>query len=85
MEIPAKWRQFGVLLNISVNTLDAVERQYDRDQEACFVKVYSIWKSEEPSPFTWETVVDTLNDMNERRLAKNITGPVVCSITETSV
>ena len=68
-EIPGKWHQFGVLLNIPSGTLDAIT---DRDSEHCFLKVFSIWKNEEPRPLTWTIVVDVLKDMREKRLARDI-------------
>ena len=68
-EIPGKWHKFGVLLDIPYDTLDAIK---DRDSEDCFLKVFSIWKDEEPRPFTWTTAVDVLKDMGKKRLARDI-------------
>lgn len=68
-EIPAKWHTFGVMLDINSGTLDGID---DRNPENCFLKVFSIWQSKEPRPFTWSTALDVLHDMDENRLFKKI-------------
>ena len=37
-QIPARWRMFGIHLDIKVNRLDAIS---EKDPEECFLKVYS--------------------------------------------
>ena len=72
MKIPARWKEFGVFLDIEIDILTKVEREHMTDLEAQFLEVYRIWKSQTPSPFTWKTVIDVLGDMKENRLVKEI-------------
>ena len=41
-----------------------VEKEHATDFEAQFLEVFRIWRSQMPSPFTWKTVIDVLDDMN---------------------
>ena len=71
-KIPAKWYTFGVHLNISTGTLDAVHKHSDLE---CFIEVFSIWKrSLSREPISWVTVIAVLESpsIDERRLAADL-------------
>ena len=70
-EIPASWHKFGVMLNIKLPILTKVEQEH-KICEKCFLEVYSIWESETPCPFTWNSVIEVLKDMKEKRLVKEV-------------
>ena len=72
MKIPAEWYLFGMFLNIPLNDLDAVATQYHHDPKRCFIEVYKKWESEQPLPFTWSTVINTLDDMDKKQLVRDI-------------
>ena len=72
IKIPARWKEFGVYLDIEIDILTKVEKEHTADLQAQFLEVYRIWKSQTPSPFTWKTVIDVLGDMKEKTLIKRI-------------
>ena len=61
--IPAKWRAVGIQLGLSADTLDSIQRDNAGKPQAClesFEQVLSIWKTHDPKPYTWSTIVDVL-------------------------
>ena len=74
-EIPDKWRQFGVRLNIGLSKLDAITLS-GKPPDMCFFEVYNIWKTEMKPPFTWRTAVETLAKLN-KRLSKKVSKQIL--------
>ena len=70
-KIPTKWYEVGVLLDIETPTLDALEAQ-TTDHVRLFMKVFNLWKREEKVPYTWDTIISTLEKADENSAATNI-------------
>ena len=73
-EIPSKWQTFGIGLGIDMEILERVEAKNYGQPVLYFAKVYSIWKSQNRKPVTWDVVVEVLesNLMQERELARKL-------------
>ena len=74
--IPAKWRLFGVQLELPTGTLDIIQAQNKGPNayKHSFEQVFTEWKRLETKPHTWETVIDALHApaVGELRLADDI-------------
>ena len=70
-KIPTKWYEVGVLLDIETSTLDSLEIQ-TTDQVRLFIKVFNQWKREGKVPYTWDTIISTLEIAEENNTATNI-------------
>ena len=58
--IPAKWRVFGIQLNVSSNELDRIWDENPQDCQGSFQKMLDHWKKTSTSPYTWRTIIDAL-------------------------
>ena len=70
-KIPTKWYQVGILLNIKIATLNAFEAQTTDPFRLC-VMVFEEWKREDKVPYTWDTIISTLEAINRKHDAANI-------------
>ena len=70
-KIPTKWYEIGVLLDIETPTLDSLEKQ-TTDQVRLFIKVFNEWNREGKFPYTWDTIIRTLEKADENNTATNI-------------
>ena len=70
-KIPTKWHEVGVLLDIETPTLDSLEAQTN-DQVRLFMKVFNQWKQEGKVPYTWDTIISTLEKADDSNTANNI-------------
>ena len=70
-KLPTKWYEIGVLLDIETPTLDSLETQ-TTDQVRLFMKVFNQWKQEAKVPFTWDTIISTLEKADDNNTATNI-------------
>ena len=70
-KIPTKWYEVGVLLDIETPTLDSLETQ-TTDQVRLFMKVFNQWKQEGKVPYTWDTIISTLEKADDNNTATNI-------------
>ena len=70
-KIPTKWYNIGIQLEIEIPTLEAFEQQTS-DQQRLFSKVFAQWRKEEKVPFTWETIISTLEEVDENSTAAGI-------------
>ena len=68
---PVKWFQVGIQLQIDVPILDAYEAEYS-NQMRLFTKVFEHWRQEKKLPYTWNTVITTLETIEENRIADDI-------------
>ena len=60
-EVRAKWYHLGVQLNMRPSDLDAIRVQFMNNPEDCLLEMLSLWlKREDPSPPSWQRVVDAL-------------------------
>ena len=71
MKIPTKWYKIGIQLEIEISTLEAFEQQTS-DQDRLYSKVFDQWRKEQKVPFTWETIIDTLEEADENSTAAGI-------------
>ena len=71
-KIPAKWQRVGIALNLNQSDLECLPVL---DCHQCFVTIFTTWKKQETSPYTWLTVLDALNTklVGEKHLAQVIT------------
>eukprot|EP00731_Ephydatia_muelleri_P014861 Em0008g581a len=61
--IPAKWRLVGVQLKLPNGTLDEIQAQNAGRPDQCilsFEQMFAKWRSLGTSPYTWETMINTL-------------------------
>ena len=70
-KIPTKWYEVGVLLDVETPTLDSLEAQ-TTDQVRLFMKVFNQWKQEGKVPYTWDTIISTLEKADDNNTATNI-------------
>ena len=70
-KIPTKWYQVGVLLDIETATLDAFAKQTN-DPVQLFIKVFQQWKKDQKVPYTWDTIISTLEKIGEKSTTTNI-------------
>ena len=70
-KIPTKWYKIGIQLEIEILALEAFEYQTS-DQMCLFSMVFDRWKREQKVPFTWETIVTTLEKAEEMSTAAEI-------------
>ena len=70
-KIPTKWYEIGIQLEIEIPTLEAFEQQTS-DQVRLYSKVFDQWKREQKVPFTWETIISTLEVVGENSTAADI-------------
>ena len=57
----AKWYHLGVQLNMKPSDLNAIRVQFMNNPEDCLLEMLSVWlKREDPSPPSWQRVVDAL-------------------------
>ena len=71
MKIPTKWYKIGIQLEIEIPTLEAFEQQTS-DQDRLYSKVFDQWRREQKVPFTWETIIITLEEADENSTAAGI-------------
>ena len=70
-KIPTKWYEIGMQLEIDIPTLERFEQQTS-DQVRLYSKVFDQWKREQKVPFTWETIISTLEEADENSTATDI-------------
>lgn len=74
MVIPGCWFGFGVQVDIDTAKLKDLEQEHNKDQEKCFMFVFSRWKSLNPTrvPFTWKSVIQILQELKQNNVAEAI-------------
>ena len=70
-KIPTMWYDTGILLDIETTTLDTFETQ-SSNPVRLYIKVFGQWKKEQKVPFTWETIISTLDTLGEKKTAADI-------------
>ena len=72
-EVGANWYDFGMILGVGLNQLDAWDAQYRGDARKCWNKVMEHWLAEGGSqdyPATWEGLYTLLNDLGFAKVSK---------------
>ena len=70
-KIPTKWYELGIQLEIDIATLRTFEAQTSDPVELWSV-VFDQWRKEQKVPFTWETIITTLEEAYEDSTAAGI-------------
>ena len=70
-KIPTKWYEIGMQLEIKVSALEGFEQQ-TTNQVRLYSKVFDQWEKEQKVPFTWETILSTLEEADENSTATDI-------------
>ena len=71
----SKWKEFGTLLGISLNTLSVWERQYRGNANMCWTKVMEHWLNggcKHSYPPTWEGLYLLLEDVQCSQVAEEL-------------
>lgn len=73
-KIPARWRDVGIQLNLSLPDLDAIAASGPADPLQHFSSVFHLWKTKLSAPYRWSTVIQALEApaVNETRLARRL-------------
>ena len=76
--IAAKWKQVGLSLHLTFNTLDNIESTYHGDVEKCCNRMLTLWlkghvQDVSQAPVTWKTFLEALKDARFGQLANNLT------------
>ena len=66
-----KWYEMGALLNIKTAVLNTFEAQTNNPVRLC-IMVFEQWEKEQKVPFTWETIISTLEVVGEKKTAADI-------------
>ena len=69
--IPTKWYEVGVMLEIEAATLDSFETETKNPVRLC-IKVFDRWKQERKLPYTWDTIIRSLEAMKENETTTKI-------------
>ena len=71
--IPAKWKDVGIALGLSFNTLDGIGDQCRESHQACYAAIFQEWTNGQEQP-RWERIVKALQTrtVNENSLAKEL-------------
>ena len=70
-KIPTKWYELGIQLEIDIATLNTFATQ-NNDPVRLWSMVFDQWKREQKVPFTWETIISTLEVVDENSTAADI-------------
>ena len=70
-KIPTKWYEIGMQQEIKVPTLEGFEQQ-TTNPVRLYSKVFDQWEKEQKVPFTWETIISTLEEADENSTAADI-------------
>jgi len=73
-ELPAKWEQFAVQIELEYECIQEIKKDYPRDNYGRFMAVFQQWNIQRIVPFTWERVIIVLRSkpLEEIRVAKHI-------------
>ena len=77
-ELAAKWRQIGLSLHFTPDTLDNIESMCCSDVEKCCNRILTLWleghvQDVSQAPVTWKTFLEALKDARFGQLANNLT------------
>ena len=70
-KIPTKSYEIGIQLEIDIPTLKTFTAQ-SNDPVQLWSMVFDQWKREQKVPFTWETIISTLEEADENSTAADI-------------
>ena len=70
--IPQKWEDVAIELDLPMSTIRAIERERHGNSRRCFAAIFDDWQKNPQRPFCWDTVVEVLESVDERVLARKI-------------
>ena len=70
-KIPTRSYEIGIQLEIDIPTLKTFTAQ-SNDPVQLWSMVFDQWKREQKVPFTWETIISTLEEADENSTATDI-------------
>ena len=72
----SKWRHFGTFLHFEPALMDTIESNYNRSVTDCMLDLVTKWVAEYEGsgdlPRTWQTVVETVRKLKDRKLAEEL-------------
>lgn len=71
LKLPDKWFTVGILLGIETAKLEGFDSSC-KDPNRLWSKVFSQWKQEQKSPYTWDTIISVLNTLEQKTMAAEI-------------
>lgn len=73
--VSARWKDFGIRLQQTINDLDGLEMQYMRDFKLCWCKVMQVWLDDLGTsnyPASWKGVMTLLEDVSYTQVAREL-------------
>ena len=70
-KISTNWYQLGILLHIETSTLKTFETQTNDPIRLC-IMVFAHWEKEEKVPYTWETIITALTELEENKTVSKL-------------
>ena len=72
--VSANWKDISIQLGLTVNDQKCFIDATSGDPNQCFTFVFNVWKSRATRPYTWFTVIQTLESpaVDEMRLAQEL-------------
>ena len=73
-KVSAKWRDFGELLGLEHNELEAWSKQYQQDADVCWGCVMQHWldNGSDNYPVSWEGLCELLEDAEFAKVAGDL-------------
>ena len=73
-KVYAKWKEISIQLGLTLNDQKYFMELTLGDPKQCFTFVFTVWKSRATKPYTWSTVIQTLESpaVDEMRLAQEL-------------
>ena len=72
----SKWRHFGTSLHFDPALMNIIESNYNKSVTDCMLDLVTKWVENERGsgdlPRTWQTVVETVRKLNDRKLAEEL-------------
>ena len=66
-----RWHTLGVNLDLTIQQLGLIEKNYHGDYERCRTEMLGCWLDNTTTP-TWKAVAEALDEMDEHGVADNI-------------
>ena len=70
--IDSKWKRIGIQLNIPYNKLTSIEQENHGRISDCFTAMLNYWHDNTEPPFTWKTIINVLREVDNKRLAAEL-------------
>ena len=72
----SKWRHFGTFLRFDPALMNTIESDHNRSVTDCMLDLVTKWVDNEEGsgdlPRTWQTVVETVRKLKDRKLAEEL-------------